>query len=201
MAASTDNSLLPPSVLTRAQIQQWQSFVDIELLPNLMSVYGIAAGFAPGGKEVQRHSLNKALNALRKLDDLFKGGKSFLVGESLTLADIAVVSGLTRVSAGRATHLRHLNLTRYCAGVHQHPRLPNPGEISPRPQVLPVVSPDQCGNHYPSSDTAVGKQGHSPPCFQGHLGWRPAVRALDGRPVRLSVRDRVELLQPCRVVL
>jgi hypothetical protein len=75
----------------------------VEILPFLINVHGIEAGFVPGGRAVQRSSFARILNGLRKLDYLFASKVQakkplFLVGEQLSLADIAVVSGLTRVS-------------------------------------------------------------------------------------------------------
>ncbi|KAL8286861.1 hypothetical protein RQP46_003867 [Phenoliferia psychrophenolica] len=81
-----------------AQVAQWQGFVDFSVLNNLIFVYGSIAGFNKFTPELVKAKLAAAVDALAKVDAyLALDGRKFLLGgNKVTLADIAVVSGLVR---------------------------------------------------------------------------------------------------------
>lgn len=113
------SGLVPSTPVGQAQVAQWQGFVDFAVLTNLCApssprwsklthfhvftqsrifVYGSIAGFNHFSPELVKAKLAAAIDALAKLDAFLSldSRKFLLGGENVTLADIAVVSGLVR---------------------------------------------------------------------------------------------------------
>ncbi|KAF9053516.1 glutathione S-transferase [Rhodocollybia butyracea] len=99
---SPESGLLPSDPVGQALVAQWQGFIDFSVLGNLIFVYGSLGGH---NGEVPPVYVQKkyaaAVDALAKLDVLFarkeaQNEPAFLIGDRVTLADIAVVSGLVR---------------------------------------------------------------------------------------------------------
>ena len=79
-----------------ASILSWSSFANSELLPPIMAWINPVIGKAPLGPDTMKNA-EKALEPMIKpITKALKGGKKFLVGDVLTLADLFVVAALAR---------------------------------------------------------------------------------------------------------
>lgn len=120
---SPESGLVPLDPQGQAEVAQWQGFVDFSILSNLyvfspsstvrhgltsrcfsqrIFVYGTIGGhYKDVGPLTLQARYNAAVDNLRKLDVVLarkaaEKKPAFLVGDKVTLADIAVVSGLVR---------------------------------------------------------------------------------------------------------
>ncbi|CAL8359579.1 unnamed protein product [Arctogadus glacialis] len=77
----------------QSQVWQWLSFADNELTPVSCAVVFPLLGVTAPDKKLQQSSRTELLRVLKVLDKALEP-RTFLVGESLTLADIAVTAAL-----------------------------------------------------------------------------------------------------------
>ncbi|KAK9740658.1 hypothetical protein RND81_03G051600 [Saponaria officinalis] len=88
-----DNPLYGASLIDYAHIEQWIDFASMEVDPNIARWYYPRAGYAPYLAPAEEHaisSLKRALDALNK----HLASNTFLVGHSVTLADIVMTLNL-----------------------------------------------------------------------------------------------------------
>lgn len=80
---------------TRARIAQWICFAENELVPNAMPAAMMCVFKMETFDQAKydKHALN-LIRALKRLNVAVQGGKKFLVGDHLTLADIMVAGPL-----------------------------------------------------------------------------------------------------------
>ncbi|KAF9952855.1 Elongation factor 1-gamma [Modicella reniformis] len=89
----SDSTLIGRSNVEEAHIQQWVQFVDCSITPALMAWLYPIWGFGTYNKMTETQSIEKVKSQLEILErHLVK--KTFLVGERVTLADIAVSTSL-----------------------------------------------------------------------------------------------------------
>jgi hypothetical protein len=90
-------------------VLRWASFTNYELLPPIMAWIQPVIGRAPSSPEILAKMEEGCELTVRAIEKEIKG-KHFLVGDTLTLADLFVVSGLARgyqyVSLSGLTHSR-----------------------------------------------------------------------------------------------
>ncbi|CAA7022778.1 unnamed protein product [Microthlaspi erraticum] len=88
-----ENSLNGSSLIEYAHIEQWSDFSSLEIYANILKWFGPRMGFMPytaPGEEAAIAALKRALDAL----NTHLTSKTYLVGESITLADIITVCNL-----------------------------------------------------------------------------------------------------------
>jgi len=86
-------------VKTAALINQWSAFADSELIPNVlgaavMTVYK----FRPFDQTTYDSHVDNLVRALKRLNSALGGGQQYLVGSTVTLADIMVFGPLAAAS-------------------------------------------------------------------------------------------------------
>jgi elongation factor 1-gamma len=87
--------LLGEDAQTRALIEQWACFAEQELTPNVVPIWLMCLLKAvPFTKEKYTEHEAAVERAVKRLEVAVRGGRKYLVGEQLTLADIMVVSVL-----------------------------------------------------------------------------------------------------------
>jgi elongation factor 1-gamma len=99
----------------RALVDQYVDWVALYLEPAAGPVLRTYLGYVPYEKASFEKSLEELKKALRVLDDRVKQSK-YLAGETLTIADIAVVTGLSfffRYVLDEKTRKPFHNLTKY----------------------------------------------------------------------------------------
>ena len=74
---------------------RWSSFTNYELLPPIMAWINPIIGRAPSSPEILAQLEQNCELTIRAIEKEITG-KKFLVGETLTIADLFVVSGLAR---------------------------------------------------------------------------------------------------------
>lgn len=74
---------------------RWASFTDYELLPPIMAWINPIIGRAPSSPEILAQLEENCELTVRAVEKEISG-KTFLVGDTLTIADLFVVSGLAR---------------------------------------------------------------------------------------------------------
>lgn len=74
---------------------RWSSFTNYELLPPIMAWINPVIGRAPSSPEILSKFEQGCELTIRAIEKEITG-KKFLVGETLTIADLFVVSGLAR---------------------------------------------------------------------------------------------------------
>ncbi|CAN8098624.1 unnamed protein product [Discula destructiva] len=86
--------LLGSDLKTKAQITEWTLFTETELVaystPALIAMYKLI----PYDAAQQAAAAGRFERSLEKIEAAVKGGKKHLVGDSLTLADLMVVSAM-----------------------------------------------------------------------------------------------------------
>ncbi|KAF9962286.1 hypothetical protein BGZ72_008421 [Mortierella alpina] len=88
-----DSTLIGRSKAEEAHIQQWVQFVDCSIVPAFSTWLYPIWGYAPYNKLNETQAIEKVKTQLQTLErHLIK--KTYLVGERVTLADIAVASSL-----------------------------------------------------------------------------------------------------------
>ncbi|UQC79544.1 elongation factor 1-gamma [Colletotrichum lupini] len=76
-------------------VLRWASFTNYELLPPIMAWIGPIIGRAPSSPEILKTCEEACEVTIRAIEKEITG-KNYLVGDTLTLADLFVVSGLAR---------------------------------------------------------------------------------------------------------
>lgn len=127
---NTDDSLVakqdPNTKLCGSNLKEettvirWASFTNYELLPPIMAWIQPIIGRAPTSPEILKEREEGCELTIRAIEKEIKG-KKYLVGDTLTLADLFVVSGLARgyqyVSIGEIS--RYWTTTDGILGLHQ----------------------------------------------------------------------------------
>ncbi|KAF4304826.1 putative elongation factor 1-gamma protein [Botryosphaeria dothidea] len=88
--------LLGSTLEDEATILRWSSFANSELLPPIMAWINPVIGKAPSSSEILAAAEKGCEPMLDVVARELKGGKKFLVGENLTMADLFVVAALAR---------------------------------------------------------------------------------------------------------
>ncbi|KAF3769155.1 glutathione S-transferase [Cryphonectria parasitica EP155] len=86
--------LLGENAQTRAKITEWTVFTESELVANANPWLFVLLKFAPYDEAQHGKSAAAFERALGKVETAVKGGKKFLVGDQLTLADLMVSAAL-----------------------------------------------------------------------------------------------------------
>lgn len=88
-------TLLGSGLLEETTCLRWASFTDYELLPPIMAWINPIIGRAPSSPEILAQLEENCELTVRAVEKEISG-KTFLVGDALTIADLFVVSGLAR---------------------------------------------------------------------------------------------------------
>lgn len=88
--------LLGSSLEDEATILRWSSFANSELLPPIMAWINPVIGKASSSSEILAAAEKGCEPMLDVVARELRGGKKFLVGENLTMADLFVVAALAR---------------------------------------------------------------------------------------------------------
>ncbi|KAG6362235.1 hypothetical protein INS49_010465 [Diaporthe citri] len=86
--------LLGSDVKTKAKIAEWTLYTDSELVNNATPPLIMMLKFLPFDETRYNFSAAAFERALQKVEAAVKGGKKYLVGEQLTLADLMVAAAL-----------------------------------------------------------------------------------------------------------
>ena len=86
-----DAKLLGSNDWEHAQVDQWLAFTHTSLLQQFIKVAASVFGFAPTEQEAYNEALKNAKNHLKVANDHLDG-KTYLVGERLTVADVVLAS-------------------------------------------------------------------------------------------------------------
>jgi len=86
-------TLLGKNKKEAAEVQQWISFTDTEIGPQLANWVFVLKGFIPYNKQTVSQATERAKALLETLDKVLLN-KTFLVGHRVTLADITLVPAL-----------------------------------------------------------------------------------------------------------
>lgn len=123
LAAEHKPALLGKTPYERALVQQWLLVADNEVMVQAARwVYPIL-GYAPYHQEVHERAIEDCRKALKTLDTILLP-RTFLVGNSVTLADICMISSLSllyRTVLDAAERKSLVNLTRYFVTVVNQP--------------------------------------------------------------------------------
>jgi len=85
----SNDQLKGKDALTKAQVLQWMNFADFEILPAASTLVYSALGAMQANKQTADRAKDDLGKALKVLNDYLLS-RTFLVGERVTLADIAV---------------------------------------------------------------------------------------------------------------
>ena len=110
-----DKGLYGSSDFEASQVDQWLDFCNFELDPEMLSIVLPIWGWAPYDKEREKQSRTQLNNLVKILDSHLKMN-NFLVGNSVTAADIAVavtLLGLFRTVFEEKYRTAIPNLTRW----------------------------------------------------------------------------------------
>lgn len=121
--ARKQNALYGANAFEVAQVDQWLDFHNSEIDPTAFSTFAAVAGWMPASKEKFTEAKKGLKEAVKVLDTHLKGRK-FLVGESVTIADITIASVLTlpfRVFFDEATRKTIPHVTEWFLGVSSLP--------------------------------------------------------------------------------
>ncbi|EIW76564.1 glutathione S-transferase C-terminal-like protein [Coniophora puteana RWD-64-598 SS2] len=102
-----ESGLIGRDVKEEAAIGQWVHFAETDIQPNIETIYYFIVGYASGySPEFSQWLYNRAIIALNQVEKyLSDGGREYLVGGRLTVADLtvaAVVQFALRVILGKA---------------------------------------------------------------------------------------------------
>lgn len=86
--------LLGDDLQTKAKVAEWTLYTETELVTYSTPALYLSYKFIPYDAASQEDAAGRFERALGKIETAVKGGKKFLVGEALTLADLMVVSAL-----------------------------------------------------------------------------------------------------------
>ncbi|GAA5930955.1 hypothetical protein JCM10213_003954 [Rhodosporidiobolus nylandii] len=142
--ASQENKagLLGSSKEQAAQITQWASWANSDLLPTIAAWFRPLVGAAPYQKPAVEAAKAKALKHLAYLEKTLST-RTFLVGERVTLADIFVAAVLFRGFENvldAEFRKAHVNIVRFWQTViHQEPFFAVLGGVEPTPVETAVV--------------------------------------------------------------
>ena len=88
-------TLLGSNLKEETTCLRWASFTDYELLPPIMAWINPIIGRAPSSPEILAQLEQNCELTVRTIEKEI-AGKKFLVGNTLTIADLFVISGLAR---------------------------------------------------------------------------------------------------------
>lgn len=88
-------SLLGSTLEEEAKILMWASFANSELLPPIMAWINPVIGKAPSSPEILATAETNSENMVKVVEDALVG-KNYLVGNSLSIADLFVLAAMTR---------------------------------------------------------------------------------------------------------
>ncbi|KAI0172226.1 glutathione S-transferase [Hypoxylon sp. FL1284] len=92
--------LLGADAKTEALISQWSYFAETELTPSIQPlIIMLVLKLMPVDEKLYEKSIDSLERALKAIDASLQGGKKFLVGDTVTMADI-MVSAILYQSAG-----------------------------------------------------------------------------------------------------
>ncbi|PLB53901.1 elongation factor 1-gamma [Aspergillus steynii IBT 23096] len=91
-----NTSLLGSTLEQEATIIQWSSFASTELLPPIMAWINPVIGKAPSSPDILANAEKVSEPMLAVVERAIGGGRKYLVGDVLTLADLFIVTALAR---------------------------------------------------------------------------------------------------------
>jgi elongation factor 1-gamma len=145
-AQDEQTMLLGRSKKDYASILRWMAFAVTEVLPALGGWFNPLVGRAPFVAAAIRASRADTLFRLQMLEDHL-GGRSYLVGDALSLADlfmVGVVQGAFRFFLDPTWRDGHPHVSRWFEHVHA---LPIVVDVAGRPvlagQEMPIVAPER----------------------------------------------------------
>ncbi|PYH93101.1 elongation factor EF-1 gamma subunit [Aspergillus ellipticus CBS 707.79] len=89
-------TLLGSTLEEECQIIQWSSFANSELLPAIMSWINPVIGKAATSPEILAEAEKASDRMTAVVETALQGGKKYVVGETLTMADLFVIAALAR---------------------------------------------------------------------------------------------------------
>lgn len=95
---------------------RWSSFANSELLPPIMAWINPVIGKAPSSPEILANVEKGVEPMVSVVEHALQGGKQFLVGDTLTMADLFVIAALARgyqFVFTRAWAEKHPNIKEY----------------------------------------------------------------------------------------
>ncbi|CAG6014988.1 unnamed protein product [Menidia menidia] len=126
----------------QSQVWQWLSFADNELTPVSCAVVFPLLGITGIDKKLQQSSRAELMRVLKVLDQALLP-RTFLVGESITLADMAVATAVLlpfKYALEPSDKKEVMNVTRWFTTCINQPQfLKVLGEIDPCQKVVPVT--------------------------------------------------------------
>ncbi|KAK8075786.1 glutathione S-transferase [Apiospora hydei] len=85
----------PTDLQKRARITEWICFAETELNPQVLPAFVMCVlKYMPYNEQTYTNAANNLERALKRVEKAVEGGKKFLVGEELTMADIMVAGPL-----------------------------------------------------------------------------------------------------------
>ncbi|KAI5925351.1 glutathione S-transferase [Camillea tinctor] len=89
------DQLIGADAKTQALIHQWSCFAEGEIVSNVIPPFGMAVlKFMPADQARFDSCITNLERALKAVDTALAGGKKFLVGDKVTLADIMIAGSL-----------------------------------------------------------------------------------------------------------
>ena len=116
---SPGHSLYPADAKTRAQVDRLLFFDGTSLYP---AIGGVVYPVFMQGKPAEADKYEALKVKLGQLDKYLEGGKSYLVGDSLTLADLQIFASLTMLDIiDDTTAAEFDNVTKWVTGLLELP--------------------------------------------------------------------------------
>jgi elongation factor 1-gamma len=85
----------PDDIKTRARVTEWTCFAETELVSNIMPAALMCLyKFMPFDEKMYNYHADNLVRTLQRIEVAVAGGKNYLVGDRLTLADIMVAGPL-----------------------------------------------------------------------------------------------------------
>ncbi|KAI0241113.1 Elongation factor 1-gamma [Massospora cicadina] len=116
-----NNPLLGKNKNELAKIHQYSFFAETQIMTHTLALALPALGYAPYNEEVEKNSYERLYKSLAYLEKELPG-KKFLVGDSVTLADIVVCQDLEIVFSmilDPTKREKYPNVTKYYQGFRE----------------------------------------------------------------------------------
>ncbi|KAI5620474.1 valine--tRNA ligase [Silurus asotus] len=157
----------------QSQVWQWLSFAESELIPVASAVVFPLLGVTGIDKKLQQTSHGELLRVLKILDQSLEP-RTFLVGESLSLADMAVATAVLlpfKYVLDSSNRKSLVNLSRWFdTCVNQPEFLKVLGKVSPCEKMVPVTpKPNSTTTDPAANNTSNGTAVSGPPKTEAQL--------------------------------
>ncbi|KAJ8584843.1 glutathione S-transferase, partial [Rhizopogon salebrosus TDB-379] len=120
-----NSGLLGTTPEDAALVEQWVHFGDTEVAVLQDTVYAMIHNYLPYSKPLHTAIVERLIHHLTSIDT-YLSTRTFLIGERITLADIAVASILARavsVSVDAAVRAKLINIVRFLETIAHQPKL------------------------------------------------------------------------------